>query len=404
MADYNYLVLNRDGKEERGTIKAENQNYAMQKLKADGYIPIEVKEAGALNKSMGFDFAGKVKPRDLSVFCRQFVAMLNAGVSVIEALRMLTESTENKKLRQGLTVVQQDIEKGESMNASMRRQPNVFPELMANMVGAGEASGKLDVAFERMGTHFEKAAKTSAMIKKAMIYPVVILVVAVIVVIVMLAKVVPLYMGMFEEMDIELPGITQALISMSDFMQVYWWAVILVIVGIVIGGNLFFKTDTGKHFKGRFLIGFPLIKNLNIKSSCSLFARTLSTLIYSGLPLVEALTLTAQTMENVIYKDMLNEAVKDIKQGIPLSIPLKKSSLYPSMVGHMVAIGEETGDIEQMLTKMADYYDEEVEMAVQSTMAAMEPMIIVLMAGIVGFIIAGVMSPMLAMYDGLGGM
>lgn len=291
---------------------------------------------------------------------------------------------------------------GETLADAMRKHKKIFPELMINMVTAGEAAGKLDVTFSRMADHFEKAEKTEGMMKKAAIYPVMVAVVAIVVVVIMLIKVVPAYADMFASMDVEMPGITLAVMNASDFMTHYWYVLLAIIVMVVAVGKAYKNTEDGKLAAGRMAISVPLFGKLKIKTISSLTARTLSTLIYSGMPLVDGLRLTARTVGNELYKRALEQAVVDVREGMTLSSSLKKSGLYPPMVSHMIGIGEETGELEDMLTKLADYYDTEVEMTTQTVMAALEPMIILIMAALVGIIIAACMAPMISLYSNMG--
>ena len=269
------------------------------------------------------------------------------------------------------------------------------------MAKAGEASGSLDTAMERMAVQFEKSAKTQAMVKKAMIYPIVVALVAVAVVIIMLVFVIPRYMDMFEQLGTELPAITMAVVNLSNFIQNNWYIIIPVVAGIVFALKAYAKTSSGKHVFGKLQMKIPAVKNLVVKSASAQMARTLSTLLTAGVPLIEAVDIVSDTMTNIWFKEALKDALEQIMVGVPLSQPLQTCGLFPPMVYHMMRIGEEAGSTEDMLNKLADYYEEEVEMAVQSLMAAMEPMIIIVLAGIVGLLIGAVMAPMVTMYSAL---
>ena len=400
MATYGYLAIDRSGKELKGSIDSDNEKLALATLRQQNLIPIELKEQNLLTKDIQFDFASKVTSRDLSVFCRQFHSMIRAGVTIIEALRLMAEQTESKKLKRAIKEVQASVEKGESLATAMAEQ-KVFPNLMVTTIAAGEASGSIDVAFERMSVHFEKAAKTKALIKKAMIYPAVVAMVAVVVVVVMLVVVIPNYASMFEDLGTELPAITVAVMNASNFIIDFWYLLIPLVIAFVIGVRTFLKSPLGQLTVGRIAIRLPIVKNLSVKSASSQLARTLTTLLSAGVSLNEAVEITANTMNNVLFKNALMDAKEELLRGIPLSQPLESCDLFPPMVYHMVRIGEEAGTTEEMLEKLADYYDEEVEMATQSLMAAMEPMIIIVMALIVGVLIAAVMAPMMEMYTGL---
>lgn len=401
MASYGYEAINAAGKQVKGSIEADSIEKARSDLKNQGMTVMELKEQSLLTRDINIDIGGKPKARDLSVFCRQFVSMIRAGVTILDALRMLTEATENKKLKQAINEVRISAEKGETLASAIAQHPKVFPELMVNMVAAGEASGSLDKSIERMAVQFERSNKTKALVKKAMTYPIMVLVVAFIVIIVMLVKVIPSYVTMFADLGTDLPGITKAVMSASDFVIDKWFILVPCIALIAFGFSQFKRTDAGKHIFGKLALKIPAVRNLVVKTASAQMARTLSTLMGSGVPLVEAVGIVSQTMTNVYFKEALEEAKDDIIIGQPLSNPLQRCGLFPPMVYHMVRIGEESGNTEDMLNKLADYYEEEVEMAVSTLMAAMEPLFIVVLAGIVLVLIGACMAPMLSMYEAL---
>ena len=401
MATWGYVAIDKTGKEIKGSKEADNQEIIRRELKNQGLIVLEITQQNALTKDISLDFSSGPTPRDLAVFCRQFSSITRAGVTIIETLSMLADQTENQKMQKALYEVKADVEKGESFADALSKHKKVFPELLIQMARAGEASGSLDTSMERMAIQFEKTAKTQALVKKAMIYPIVVALVAVAVIVVMLVFVIPRYMDMFEELGTELPAITLAVVAMSNFIKNFWYIIIPVIIGIVVAVKSYAATSSGKHLFGKIQLKIPAIRNLVVKSACSQMARTLSTLLAAGVPLVEAVDIVAETMSNIWFKEALKEATEQLIIGVPLSQPLQTSGLFPPMVYHMIHIGEEAGSTEEMLNKLADYYEEEVEMAVQSLMAAMEPMIIVVLACIVGILIAAVMAPMVEMYSAL---
>lgn len=402
MASYGYEAIDASGKTVKGSIEADNIDKARSDLKGQGLMVMNVKEQSIFTQDINIDIGGKPKTRDLSVFCRQFVSMIRAGVTILDALRMLTEATENKKLQQAIDQVRISAEKGEPLASAIAEHPKVFPDLMVNMVAAGEASGSLDKSLERMAVQFERSNKTKSLVKKAMMYPVVVIIVAIIVVIVMLVKVIPSYVTMFDQMDTELPGITKAVQAASNFIINKWFILVPCIAVIAAAVMRFSRTDTGKHFFGRLALLIKPIKNLVVKTASAQMARTLSTLLGSGVPLVEAVQIVSRTMTNIYFKEAMEAAGDDIIIGQPLSVPLQRCGLFPPMAYHMIRIGEESGNTEEMLDKLADYYEEEVEMAVATVMAAMEPMIIVVLAGIVLVLIGACMAPMLTMYEAIG--
>lgn len=404
MAAYGYEALNSAGKEIKGSVEADNIEAARQALKKQGIQVINIRPQSALTKDINIKVGGYPKPRDMSVFCRQFVSMTKAGVTISEALKMLTEQTENDRLREAAEGVRVSVEKGETLASSLAMYPKIFPSLMVHMVEAGEASGSLDVALERMATQFEKSAKTSAMVKKAMIYPVAVCIVALAVVVVMLVVVIPNYATMFESLGTDLPALTKAVQAASNFIITKWFILVPAIIAIVVLVKMFAETDTGIHFFDKIKLSIPAFKNLEIKTASAQMARTLSTLLAAGVPLVDAVDIVSNVMSNVYFKEALQDCKNEIIIGQPLSRPLEQSGLFPPMVYHMTRIGEETGATEEMLAKQADYYEEEVEAAVASLMAAMEPVIIIVLAAIVLVLVGACLMPMMTMYETLNNM
>ena len=396
MATYGYRAITKAGKEVKGSLEADNKDLAMAELRRQELTVIDLGEQSFLTKDIDIQIGGWPKARDLSVMCRQFVSMTKAGVSILESLKMLCEQTENKRLQDALKEVRISVEKGETLADSMAEHPKVFPAIMVNMVAAGEASGSLETAMERVATQLERSHKTQAMVKKAMIYPIAVCIVAIIVTIVMLVVVIPNYEDMFKDLGTELPWITQFYVNLSHGIINYWFIIIPVIIALVFAIRAFAKTDAGKHFFGKIALKAPLFGKLTTKSASSMMARTMSTLLGAGVPLI-----VSGVMSNIYFKEAMEDAKEEITIGMPLSRPLQESGLFPPMVYQMIRIGEESGNTEEMLDKLADYYDEEVEMSVQSLMAAMEPMIIIVLAVVVGGLIAACMMPMMSMYTAL---
>lgn len=401
MPGFSYVAVDKRGKEKRGSLEAETRERALEQLKAEGLIPVSVREQGALNKEIDFSIGKKVKPRDLSVFCRQFVSITQAGVPMKEALQMLSEQTENKWLKRAISEVLLNVEKGNTLADSMRSQSDIFPPMLVNMVEAGEQSGSLEMAFSRMAVHFEKEAKLKATIKKATIYPIILVIAAIGVIAVMLLFVIPIFIDMFADLDIEMPALTMFVMNSSKWMTSHWYVVLAIIVGVVAAYKLIYKTTQGRLTIDRIKMKMPLFGKLTVKTACSQFARTMSTLLMSGISTIDALETTSKIVNNIHYTNAMLKAREEVMKGVPLSEPLEASGIFPPMVYHMTGIGEETGNVEEMLEKMADYYDEEVEMTTQSVLAAMEPIIILFMALIIGTLVIAVISPIASMYSGL---
>lgn len=403
MESFSYKAVSAAGKDVKGSVEAESREEAARKIKEQGLVPVSIGKQGALDKDVNIPiFKGKKIPaRDMSVFCRQFASILKAGVSVINALEMLAEQTENKKLKEAIVNTQSNVEKGESLSDSMR-QNDAFPSILIDMVRAGEASGSLENSLTRMAIQFEKDAKLNGIVKKAMMYPIVLICVMIGVVIVMLTFVIPSFMTMFEDLDSELPVTTKAILAMSNSLKNYWYIYIIVVVGIVVGIQMYKRTDNGKHNLDKLKLKIPVFGVLQTKSACASFARTMSTLLQAGMPMIDALEISASTMKNVLFYDGLEKVKNGVSLGLPLSNQLKATGLFPAMVVHMVGIGEETGNVEEMLTNSATYYEEEVEVQTQTLTSLMEPIIIVLMAFVVVLLIMAIYQPMIQLYNTLG--
>lgn len=403
MAQFSYEAVGLDGKIKKGNIESDSLEKARSLLRNDGMTVVKIGEASVLNRDININIGKKkLKPRDLSVFCRQFLSILKAGVSMISALEMLTDQTENKKLKEGLKSVKDNVEKGDTLSVAMKKQDGLFPPILLNMIAAGESSGSLEVSLERMSVHFEKDARIKGMVKKAFMYPIVLIFVMIAVVVVMLTFVIPQFKSMFDDIGSDLPGFTKAALALSDSMQNTWYIWLIGIAVLILAYKLYVSTPNGSRVVAALKLKIPVFGSLSVKTACARFARTLSTLMASGMPLIDSINICAKVLDNVLYKDALVETSRQIERGVSLTTPLEKSGLFPSMVIHMISIGEETGSMEEMLTNVADYYDEEVEMTTQQATALMEPIIIVMMALVVCALIAVIYGPMVQLYSDIG--
>lgn len=395
MAQYNYKAMDKNGKAKKGSIEAINLDKAKEKLKSEGLIVQDIKEQGAGKKGGG----KKVKDKDLAVFCKQFSAVLNAGVTIISALEMMSEQLENKTLKRALQEAQSYVQKGGTLADAFKLNPKVFPPIMINMTAAGEMSGNLEICFDRLTTHFETANALHSKVKGAVTYPIVVLIVVVAVVAVLLVGVIPQFSQMFDDLGSELPAATQMLVNLSNFLQHKWYILVIIVAAIVFGLKAFGKTEPGSLMYAKIGIKFPLFGNLTIKSAAATFSRTMATLMASGISLIDAVEQVAKMINNRIIREALLDAKTQIAKGVPLSKPLRDCGIFPPMLPQMTKIGEETGNIEDMMDKVADYYEMEVNDATDALTAAMEPLIIVIMGVVVGGIVMAIYSPMLSMYD-----
>lgn len=402
MENFAYVAYSKEGREIKGTIEADSLESAKSMLRGQGSTVISVERATAMNSEVNLKgFQKKPSARDMSVFCRQFVAIVDAGVPVLNALQMLSEQTENQMLREAIADCKGRIEKGSSMAAAMREHPKVFDHIFVTMVEAGESSGSLSQSFSRMGKQYEKSHRLHSLVKKATIYPVVLLIVTAIVVVFLLVRVVPMFQDMMDQVGADLPAITKFVLGLSHGLQQYWYIVLAVVVAVVLGIRQFNKGESGGHIAAKIQVKLPVVKNLTIKSNSASFARTLATLLAAGIPMMDALGIVANTLKNVLFRDAVNEAKTAVSMGSNLSNPLKANGQFPPLVYHMISIGEDTGQIDEMLDRIADYYDEEVEEATEQVVALMEPLIIVVLAVVVGTIVISVVAPMGSLYESL---
>lgn len=397
MPGFNYTAINRNGKRVRSSLDASSIETAKSSLRGAGYTILDIKEQTTLNRDIEIPFLGKPKAKDMAVFCRQFVSILRAGVSVASVLSMLGQQTGNKKLRAAIREMQADVEKGESLATSMRRHPKIFPAILVNMVAAGESSGNLEESFRQMELYFERSKRTKSKVTSAMIYPCVLIVVMIVVLIVMMTKIIPNFLKTFEDMDAELPKLTQGVMAVCEWFKSWWWVPLLVLAALIVGGVLFHRTDKGKHFFGWLARKTPVVGNLTVKTACATFCRTMEVLIGSGLTLTDSMDLAASNMGNIYYLEAIRDARGMVAEGTPLRESLVRTGIFPPMVSNLVGVGEETGDLQNMMGKVADYYDEEVEEATKKLLNLMEPAIIIFMAVFVVIIVLAIYLPMINM-------
>lgn len=397
MPGFNYTAIDRNGKRVRSSLDASSIETAKSSLRGAGYTILDIKEQTTLNRDIEIPFLGNPKAKDMAVFCRQFVSILRAGVSVASVLAMLGQQTGNKKLRAAIREMQADVEKGEALASSMRRHPKIFPAILVNMVSAGEASGNLEESFRQMELYFDRSKRTKSKVTSAMIYPCVLIVVMIVVLIVMMTKIIPNFLKTFEDMDAELPKITLGVMAVCEWFKSWWWVPLLVLAALIVGGVLFHRTNKGKHFFGWLARKTPVVGNLTVKTACATFCRTMEVLIGSGLTLTDSMDLAASNMGNIYYLEAIRDARALVAEGTPLRESLVRTGIFPPMVSNLVGVGEETGDLQSMMGKVADYYDEEVDEATKKLLNLMEPAIIIFMAIFVVIIVLAIYLPMINM-------
>jgi len=403
MASFKYVVKDRSGKTSQGFIEAANMGEAAAKLRQDNYFIVQLgpadKKSAVLTKSAKQQtrensVRGKVNLKDKIFFTKQFYVMLRAGMGMIVCLNNLYEQTENLYLRHIITEIRKDVESGVPLSTALAKFPKVFNGMFVNMIEAGEASGKLDLSLQRLNDFFEREYNLKKKIIGALIYPAIICVVAVAVVIILLTFVVPTFVNIFADSGAQLPGITRALVMVSDILRNYWYLLMVFVIGLGLVYKVMGNNPKGREKLDQFWINFPQVGDLIEKVVISRFARTLATLLDSGVPLLQSLEIVQRAVSNAVIARGIRHAATSVNQGTGLARPLLESGVFPVMVPQMVAIGEDTGDINHMLEEVADYYDKEVSYALENLTAMIEPLIIVGLGGVVAFIVAAIMLPM----------
>lgn len=392
---FKYKAATSTGEIVKGVYEADTKDAVLEMLRDKQYYVISLKRARFIQ--LGKLIKPKVNTKDISVFCRQFHAMLKAGINLVTCLDILSTQLPNKALREAASDMYGDIQKGLNLSKAMKKHSEVFPSLLINMVEAGEVSGNLDVTMERMAIFYEKESSLENKIKGAMIYPIILIIVTVAVVIFLITNVMPTFITMFEGSDTPLPWPTQFLLSMSDNLKSYWYIYMAAILAIIFMIRAWRQTDQGRRFIDELKLRIPLFGPTNVKIITSRFTRTLSTLLSSGIPLVQAFDAVNKVIGNKVVLDKLEEAKDKVVKGTPLSLAIKGTAVFPLMLDSMLRVGEESGELDDALEKTADFYEEEVDYAVEKMTTAFEPILIVFMAVVVGFIVIAMAMPMFDM-------
>ena len=382
-----------------GTIELAKKEDVIAFLHKQKLIPVVVREKP---KSLNITFGTGITTRDIVIFTRQFATMINSGLPLVQSLDILAEQTENAALAKVLREVLYDVESGHTLAAAIGKHPKVFTELFTNMVAAGEAGGILDTILLRLATFLEKNDALLRKIKGAMVYPSVIFTVAGMAIVILLIFVIPTFQTMFESAGIPLPLPTRIVIGMSAFLQAYWWACLAGIIGGAFAIKAIYATPGGELAIDRILLSLPIIGDLQRKAAVSRFTRTLGTLVSSGVSILEGLEITAKTAGNRVIHDAIMMSRTSIAGGETIAGPLKESGVFPPMVVQMINVGEQTGGLDTMLTKIADFYDDEVDAAVEVLLAAMEPIMIVVLGVVVGGMIVAMYLPIFDMINAVG--
>ena len=399
MSTFTYVGRNRQGAVKKGELTAKTRDEAVDQLRKQQVVVTSLEEksgGGKFKLSLG----GGLTDKDLVVFTRQFGTMINAGLPLIQCLDILSTQSENKVLRETVGDVKNSVEAGSTFSDALKRHPKVFDDLYVNMIHAGEVGGLLDTILTRLAKHIEKAMKLKGQIKSAMVYPTAIVGVAVVIISVLMVWVIPVFAQMFTEMSggkVGLPGPTQIVINVSNFFQSYWYAMFGAVAGAIFAIKRYYATVNGRVVIDRLLLKMPIVGDLIRKASVAKFTRTLGTLITSGVPLLEGLSICAKTSGNKVIEEALMNARVSISGGKTISEPLAKCNVFPKMVTHMIAVGESTGALDAMLGKIADFYEDEVDQAVETLTSLLEPIMMVVLGTIIGFIVVAMYLPIFTM-------
>jgi type IV pilus assembly protein PilC len=400
---YTYKVKDARGKFVEGKVEAASEAAVADKLRAMGYTPLEVRQANVgMQREISFGRKKRVKLKDLAVFSRQFATMIDAGLTMLRALSILAEQSENAELRRILRGVKQDVEAGMSLSASFARAEDVFPPLMVNMTRAGEAGGFLDVTMRQIADNFESEVKLRGKIKAALTYPAVVFVMAILMCVGMLVFVVPVFEGMFEDLGGELPLPTQVLVFLSAAMRYLLPGFIVAgIVGIWLWRK-FGRTERVRNVVDPLKLRLPVFGNLFQKLALARFARNLGTLLSSGVPILQSLEIVSETTGSIVISRALKQVQDSVRRGESVAGPLAEHEVFPPMVVQMIASGEESGAIDQMLNKIAEFYDSEVEATTEALTALIEPLMIAFLGGIVGSMIIALYMPIFKVFELIG--
>lgn len=392
--------MDHKGERINGELEALSQNEVMSMLVSNGYYPLKIEEINQ-SKEIEIDFLTKVKLKDISIFCRQFYTMIDAGVTINRSLSILANQTPNKKLRQAIKRVEEDVKKGDTLSVAMKKHNEIFPSLLVNMIEVGEVTGNLDKIMLRMSDQYEKENKINNKVKVAMAYPCILGIVAVLVVAVMMTFVMPKFLDIFTDMGTELPIVTRILMIISETMSKYALLIWPTIIMVCIGVSIYLKTEHGKYTLSVIKLKAPILDKLNQKIIVSRFTRTISILLSSGIPMIRSLELISEVVGNKLAENEILLMKDNVVRGESLYSSIKNSEVFPEMLSTMINIGEETGSLDEILYKTADFYDDELESQIQITASMIEPILIVFMGAIIGFIVLAIMLPMTSMYDSM---
>ncbi|PLS01309.1 type II secretion system F family protein [Neobacillus cucumis] len=398
MPRFKYSGRDKRGKKQ-GVITAASRREAMVKLKDDGIRVVEMTEVPETLMTMELSFGNPVKMQDFVIYLRQFATLLKAGVTIVEATAVLAVQTESKGLKRALLDVEQELREGNPFSDAVSKHPKIFNSMFVNMVKAGEVSGNMDGTLERLAEDFEKQHLTREKVKSALTYPAVIGVIAILAVIFLLVGVVPKFVTMFSDMDLELPAITKFVLSVSEFMQSFWWLVVLFFIAMYLFFTFMKKNKQLKYYLDFAFLKMPIFGKMMQKAQLARMMRTLSTLFSSSVPILQSMSIVEKVVENEVISKVIRESRDSLEKGRSMTDPMIAHWAFPPLVTQMITIGEGTGALDAMLSKIAEFYEKEVEAGTDRLKSLIEPIMIVFLAGVVGVIVMSIMMPMFSMYD-----
>ncbi len=395
MAAYAYTAINAQGVATDGELNAPSLEAAREQLRTRGLLPDRIEEMSEAGESSASGIFKSVKPKSLQIFSRQFATMIDSGLNVVAALSILEDQTEDTTLAAVVRELRSDVEGGLLLSQAMGRHPKVFNRLYVAMVEAGEAAGILDVVLDRVAFQIEKETKIKRRVKGAMIYPTLVLCFATLVLIGMLIFLVPVFTNIFAQLGGQLPTLTRYVVAVSNVLRADWYVIFPLLIALIVGFFKGKKTEEGRKLWDRFKLKIPLkIGDVVLKVTMARFSRTLSTLVAAGVDIIKALEITGQTAGNWVVEEALADVRVRVQEGVPIAQPLLENPVFPPMVAHMVRIGEETGELEKMLGKIADFYEDEVDASIQSLTSIIEPIMMIGVGAMVGVIILSMYMPM----------
>lgn len=402
MSTYVFRAIDLAGAKARGEVEADSKQAVADQLKARGLVVLDVVDKHK-SKEIELSFMKRVTLPELAIFARQLATMISSGMSILRALYVLEEQTESKFLKETIVAVRKDVEAGLALSESMARHPKVFSQLFVAMVKAGETGGVLESSLERVANQMEKDASLRKQIRSAMVYPILVITFALIVLVAMVAFVIPVFEGVFKSFGGELPTITKISVGASNAVTKDWWALIIGTIAAVFGFLKWKRSSWGTRQWDRFKLRIPMkIGSIVQEVALARWSRTLASLTAAGVPLLQALEIVGKTGGNVMVEEAMTSVIASVKRGGTLSAPLAKESIFPTMVSHMVGVGEETGALDHMLSKIAEFYEDRVDASVKALTSILEPVMILFIGGIVGFVVISMYMPLFSVYEHIG--